>query len=120
MLGACEQVPETMRVSLETKSGIFSRILKNDLGRGGTWDFYWGALFPKGARRIESVQHFTLVNADELRLSLSLGDYAETGTRELHGDLAEVHRCSWRDSPRLPDRQATHLRHAIRAETLRS
>ena len=45
-----EEIKETM----ETEKGLFSRILKNDYGRGGAWPFYWGVFYPKGVHKNSS------------------------------------------------------------------
>ncbi len=67
-----------LRGGLETKSGIFSRIPKNDYGRGGAWDHYWGALFPVGKRRVESAQLYVLLEPEGLRFGFGIGQYGGT------------------------------------------
>ena len=65
LLGAVGQRlrPEITEL-METEKRIFSRIVKNDWGRGGAWDFYWGAFYPEGGKRIESAQLFLGMNKD--------------------------------------------------------
>lgn len=59
-------LPLSITQGIETEKGIFSRIPKNDFGKGGTWDFYWGAFYPKGGKRISDAQLFMWINRDRL------------------------------------------------------
>lgn len=77
LLGATEQLPVEIRDCLETQKGIFSRILKNDYGKGGAWDFYWGALYPKGGKRKSDAQLYIWMNHEILRFGFSVGDYGK-------------------------------------------
>ena len=63
------------RALLETEKGLFSRIQKNDYGRGGAWDYYWGALFPKGRKRTDSPQLFVLLDHVALSFGFYIGEY---------------------------------------------
>jgi hypothetical protein len=65
-LGAAERLPLEIHALLETKRGLFSRILKNDWGQGGAWDHYWAALYPKGSRRITGLQVLASINHEGL------------------------------------------------------
>ncbi|MBN1460436.1 MAG: DUF2461 family protein [Armatimonadetes bacterium] len=76
LLQAVDQLPESMRVVLETKTGLFSRIPKNDFGHGGAWSHYWGALYPKGGKRIEAAQLYVSIQPSAFRYGFSLGEYA--------------------------------------------
>jgi hypothetical protein len=60
---------------LETEKHLFSRILKNDWGKGGAWDFYWGAFYPKGGKRIKDAQLFLWVNHEILEFGFYIGEY---------------------------------------------
>ncbi|MBC8466532.1 MAG: AAA family ATPase [Deltaproteobacteria bacterium] len=60
---------------LELEKQLFSRILKNDWGKGGAWDFYWGALYPKGGKRIRDPQLFMWINRDRLEFGFYIGEY---------------------------------------------
>lgn len=60
---------------METEKGIFSKIVKNDFGRGGAWDFYWSAFYPKGGKRIEGAQLFVSINHDCLHFGFSISDF---------------------------------------------
>jgi 5-methylcytosine-specific restriction protein B len=58
---------------LETEKNIVSRFPKNDFGRGGAWDFIWGAFYPKGGKRIRDAQLYIWINKDILEYGFSLG-----------------------------------------------
>jgi len=60
---------------METEKGILARILKNDWGRGGAWDYYWGAFYPKGGKRTEDAQLFIWINRDRLEYGFYIGEY---------------------------------------------
>ena len=77
-----DSMPDEIRSHLETEKRIFSRILKNDYGRGGAWDFYWSAFFPKGGKRTEDAQLFTVITHEHVRFGFAIGQYAgETMSR---------------------------------------
>lgn len=71
----CLLLPRSLINLLEFEKGNFSRIVKNDYGRGGAWDFYWGALFPKGGQRIRDAQLFLWMNADRFEYGFYIGEY---------------------------------------------
>ena len=55
------RLPAPIKILLETQSDLFSIFPKNDYGRGGAWDFYWGAFYPKGHKRTQDAQlHATI------------------------------------------------------------
>ena len=60
---------------METERRIFARIIKNDFGRGGAWDFYWGAFYSKGGKRTEDAQLFLSINRDRLEFGFYIGEY---------------------------------------------
>jgi 5-methylcytosine-specific restriction enzyme B len=60
---------------LETSKKLFSRILKNDYGKGGAWDFYWGAFHPKGGYRVEDAQLFATINYEMFEFGFYIGEY---------------------------------------------
>jgi len=78
LLRVAEQLPESMRMVLETRVGLFSRIPKNDFGHGGAWSHYWGALYPKEGKRIEAAQLYVSIQPTAFRYGFSLGEYAGT------------------------------------------
>ena len=61
--------------AMETERNLFSRIPKNDWGRGGAWPFYWGALYPKGGRRVEDAQLFLGLHPSRLTFGFYIGEY---------------------------------------------
>lgn len=77
MNGIAALLPPSMEEVLETEKGVFSRIPKNDFGRGGAWPFYWGAFYPIGGKRIESAQLFISIDRNGLEYGFSIGDYGE-------------------------------------------
>lgn len=77
MTGVAELLPTSMKEVLETEKRLFSRFPKNDYGRGGAWDFYWGAFYPRDGKRISSAQLFMWVDKDRLEYGFTLGEYAE-------------------------------------------
>ncbi|MBC8460698.1 MAG: hypothetical protein H8D67_22155, partial [Deltaproteobacteria bacterium] len=70
-----EKFTSQMRDYLEVEKGLFSRILKNDWGKGGAWDFYWGAFYPKGGKRIEDAQLFVWINQNIFEFGFYIGEY---------------------------------------------
>ena len=82
------QLPKPVTDLMETEKNVFGRILKNDFGRGGAWEHYWGALFPKGGKRIEDVQLFIWMNCDEIRFGLAIGNYGTESRQRFTRNLA--------------------------------
>lgn len=62
---------------METEKRLFSHILKNDYGQGGTWTFYWGAFYPKGGKRINDAQLFMSLHNRLLKFGFSIGEYGQ-------------------------------------------
>jgi 5-methylcytosine-specific restriction protein B len=75
MARVSQRLPLGIRDVMETESGVFARIPKNDYGRGGAWDFYWGAFYPKGAKRISSPQLFVSITRATLDFGFYMGEY---------------------------------------------
>ncbi len=75
MRAVAEKLPPAITDVLETEKGVFSRIPKNDYGKGGAWDFFWGAFFPKGDKRIESAQLSMWMNFQFLEYGFYIGLY---------------------------------------------
>lgn len=71
---AAATLPKPMADYLETEKKIFARFLKNDYGQGGAWDYYWGALYPKGGKRTSDAQLFVWINKDRLEFGFYTGD----------------------------------------------
>ncbi|BBA70622.1 McrB family protein [Geobacter sulfurreducens] len=77
LLGAVSRLPKEMTDFLETEKKIFARFLKNDYGQGGAWDYYWGALYPKGGKRNSDAQLFAWMNHEVLEFGFYIGDYGD-------------------------------------------
>ena len=69
------RLPDFMRDRMETEDRVFARIAKNDYGRGGAWDFYWAAFYPKGGKRTRDAQLFMAIYRDRVEYGFSIGDY---------------------------------------------
>ena len=69
------QLPAAIPERMETENGLFSRILKNDFGRGGAWPYYWGALYPKGGKKSDGVQLYLSVQHDRLEYGFGFSDF---------------------------------------------
>ena len=69
------RLPAPINGLMETEKGVFAKILKNDWGRGGAWDYYWGAFYPKGGKRIRDAQLSTWINRDQLEFGFFIGHY---------------------------------------------
>ena len=69
-----KRLPESITLLMESQRYVFSKIVKNDYGRGGAWDFYWGALYPKEGKRTEGVQLFISIRRDRLGWGFSMSD----------------------------------------------
>lgn len=70
-------LPPEILNDLETERRIFSRIPKNDYGRGGAWDFYWGAFYPKGSKRIAAPQLYAYISSFGFRVGFYIGAYGQ-------------------------------------------
>lgn len=99
-------LPEPIADRLETEKNVFGRLLKNDWGRGGVWDFYWGALYPKGGRRVEDAQLFVSVKPDVLTYGFSVGQYGGLQSARLLENL------------RRHERLVEHVLEAARLESV--
>jgi 5-methylcytosine-specific restriction protein B len=73
--GVRQSLPKMITDYMETENKIFARILKNDFGKGGTWDFYWGAFYSKGGKRVEDAQLFATISRLWLDFGFFIGVY---------------------------------------------
>ncbi len=73
---ATETLPDSISETMELTRNVFSRIPKNDYGRGGAHSHYWGAIYPKEGKRISDAQLFLWVNHERVRIGFSIGSYA--------------------------------------------
>ena len=60
----------------ETEKGVFSRILKNDFGAGGSHHHLWMSFYREGRTRLTDLQLSHAVYPDGFRWSLYAGDYS--------------------------------------------
>lgn len=67
------EMPPEFRKHMETENRLFSRIPKNDWGKGGAWDYFWGAFYPKGENRLTSEQLYVFADRHGIRYGLSRG-----------------------------------------------
>src|SRR5207245_1044103 len=74
LLRIAARLPLEMAEHLETEKRLFAKFSKNDYGKGGAWDYYWGALYSKGGKRIAAPQLFLWINRDVLRFGFAIGD----------------------------------------------
>lgn len=61
---------------LETEKNVFSRILKNDFGRGGSHSHLWMSFYRPPRKRLTDVQLSHAVHPDAFRWGIYVGDYA--------------------------------------------
>ncbi len=85
-----KRMPIDMVQSLETESRILARIPKNDYGRGGAWDFLWGAFYPKGGRRIDDGQLFIGLNRKNLNYGFFVADYGKAARARFASNLSAI------------------------------
>ena len=75
MLQTVENLRPEILELMETEKGLFSRFNKNDFGKMGTWDFYWGAYYPKGGKRTTDPQLSLWINYERLEIGFYIGNY---------------------------------------------
>ncbi len=68
------KLPQAVTDIMETEKRIFGRILKNDWGKGGAWDFCWGAFYPKGSKRTDDAQLSMWINHNRLEFGFYIGE----------------------------------------------
>jgi 5-methylcytosine-specific restriction protein B len=71
------EMPEPIRQHMEMEKQITARILKNDYGKGGAYDYIWGAFYPKGGKRISDPQLFVVLHRDRLDFGFYIGEYGK-------------------------------------------
>jgi 5-methylcytosine-specific restriction enzyme B len=71
------EMPEPIRQHMEMEKHVTAHILKNDYGKGGTYDFIWGAFYPKGGKRISDAQLFMAVHPDRFEFGFYVGEYGK-------------------------------------------
>lgn len=77
------EMPSSITEVMETEKNLFSKILKNDYGKGGANDFFWGAFFPKAtSRRAAAPQLSIWINKDRLEFGFYIGIYGDEFKRK--------------------------------------
>ena len=74
---------------LETEANVFSRILKNDFGRGGSHSHLWMAFYRRPRKRLTDIQLSHAVYPDAFRWGLYVGDYAKGLFRPARARMVE-------------------------------
>ncbi|MFC1709762.1 McrB family protein [Candidatus Omnitrophota bacterium] len=72
-------LPAEITNIMETEKRIFARFKKNDFGRQGVWEHYWGAIYSKGGVRIKDAQLFMWINYEHLGCGFYVG---QSGDRQ--------------------------------------
>ncbi len=75
MTEVAAQLPPAITDFMETEKKILGRLLKNDWGQGGAWDFYWGAFYPKDGKRTEDAQLSLWIDHHFFECGFSIADY---------------------------------------------
>ena len=84
-----ERVRKEIRERMETQNKVFSRILKNDHGRGGAWKWLWAAFYPKGGERKKNVQLGAGMHRGRMEAWFSFGDYSREKQKTFLVNLAK-------------------------------
>lgn len=82
------RLPTSICQSMETEKRLFARFPKNDFGQGGTWDFYWGAFYPKGSKRSMDAQLSMWMNHAFLEFGFFIGHYGSEQRRRFERNCA--------------------------------
>lgn len=91
-LRATTQLRDEVPGLLETERRLFGRFEKNDYGRGGAWDYYWGALYLRGGSRVSGLQLFARIDHDRLSYGFDFGDRTTTDVQRFAERAARVPR----------------------------
>lgn len=76
-LEVVEGLPPEITDVMETEKNLFSRILKNDYGKGGAWDYYWGAIYRKNGKRVKDAQLYLWINHVCLEYGFSISELGD-------------------------------------------
>ena len=75
------------RLDFETEKNVFSRILKNDFGAGGSHHHVWMAFYRPPRRRLTDLQLSHGLNPDAFESSLFVGGYAKELLRQAKANI---------------------------------
>lgn len=73
----------------ETEKNVFSRILKNDFGAGGSHHHLWMSFYRRGSRRLHDLQLAHTIRPEGFSVSLYVGDHAQAWVRALRKRILE-------------------------------
>jgi 5-methylcytosine-specific restriction protein B len=74
-------LPEEITGFMETEKNLFSRFPKNDWGKGGAYPWYWGAIYPRGSRRVRGVQLYVTIDKRWLGIGFDASMDSESMSR---------------------------------------
>lgn len=75
-------------LDLETERNVFSRILKNDFGRGGTHHHYWMSFYRPGRSRLRDLQFIHSLHPDTFRIGISASTVGASMLRHVKKRIA--------------------------------
>jgi hypothetical protein len=75
------------RADLETERNVFSRIPKNDFGRGGANSHFWLAFYRPSRSRLSDVQLMHSLHPHEFRIGVSCPVHARTLIKAIRGNI---------------------------------
>jgi MoxR-like ATPase len=84
-----ERLPPQGQALMETETHVFARFLKNDWGKGGAWEFYWGAFYPKGGKRTEDAQLSMWIDRQFLEYGFYIGHYGSQQRKRFQRNCQE-------------------------------
>ena len=94
---------QEIRDTMETEKRLFAQFRKQ--WGNGIWDFYWGALYPKGGKRTEDAQLYVQLDKDAFRFGFSIGaggsEQLKRLARSCH-DNSATRATAWRTLSTLP------------------
>ncbi|MBI3271451.1 MAG: DUF262 domain-containing protein [Planctomycetes bacterium] len=71
------KMPARIEQSMEIERWLFAVFPKNDYGKGGVNDYYWGAFYPRGEKKSTSAQLLLFLDPDFLEFGFYVGWYGE-------------------------------------------
>ena len=74
MIAVADRLPPDLSAVLETRRRLYGQFLKNDYGRGGVNNFYWGAFYPRdGEGKTRTAQLLLFLSPDYLEFGFYTG-----------------------------------------------
>jgi hypothetical protein len=78
------------RLGLETERNVFSRILKNDFGRGGAHHHMWMAFYRPGTTRLRDIQLMHSLHPDSFCVGVYCGQNSMDRIRRIQLELSST------------------------------